>query len=444
MSAIPKTKRLPLIVLGAVVIILFAGFAVAEGLGNPSVPSGDVAVVQDAPAGLSPISKADFDRALLQTAASQSIKKIPAPGSAQYEQLKTGAMNSLLDAVWIQGEAADLGQTATPTEIASLLKQTISQNFKTPGEFAKFRKQAHFTQADIRTRIRLQILSNKIQAKVLKGVPPVTSSDISHYYDSNPTQFQQPASRDVRLVLNKDKAKVEQAKAALEKDSSDASWKKVAAQFSTDPSSKSNGGLRPSLTQGLVEQPLDKEIFSAQQGQISALVKTPLGYYVFEVVKITPSRTVPLNRATRAQIGNQLNQGVQQAAFSTFVNNFGSKWRARTFCASGYLIDRCDNFPGSAHPATAPPDCYSANPPKGKRPDACPAPVAQVAPGIPGSFIETTPGQAPGTRRAQRPVTPAVPTPTAGGALGGGLPGAVPTGGAPPTSGGAPPTSAGP
>jgi parvulin-like peptidyl-prolyl isomerase len=430
-SAIPKTKRLPLIVLGAVVIILFACFAVAEGLGNPSVPSDDVAVVQDAPAGLSPISKADFNRALLQTAASQSIKKIPAPGSAQYEQLKTGAMNSLLDAVWIQGEAADLGQTATPTEIASLLKQTISQNFKTPGEFAKFRKQAHFTQADIRTRIRLQILSNKIQAEVLKGLAKASPSQIEDYYKEAKSQFQQPASRDVRLVLNKDKAKVEQAKAALETDSSDASWKKVAAEFSTDPSSKSNGGLRPSLTEGLVEQPLDKEIFSAQQGQISDLVHTPLGYYVFEVVKITPSRTVPLNRATRAQIGNQLNQQAQQSAFSNFVDDFGSKWRARTFCASDYLIDRCDNFPGAAHPATAPPDCYSAHPPKGKRPDACPAPVAQLAPALPGSVSIVTPQ---GTRLPQRPVTPAVPTPTGAGALGGGLPGAVPSGGAPPTT----------
>jgi parvulin-like peptidyl-prolyl isomerase len=398
-------------------------------LGNPSVPSDDVAVVQDAPAGLSPISKADFDRALQQTAASQSIKKIPAPGSAQYEQLKQGAMNNLLDAVWIQGEAADLGQTATPTEIASLLKQTISQNFKTQAEFEKFRKQAHFTQADIRTRIRLQILSNKIQAKVLKGLPKVTDSQIADYYNAAKSQFQQPASRDVRLVLNKDQAKVEQAKAALEKDSSDASWKKVAAQFSTDPSSKSNGGLRPSLTEGLVEQPLDKEIFNAQQGQISGLVKTPLGYYVFEVEKITPSRTVPLNRATRAQIANTLNQQAQQSAFSSFVDDFGSKWRARTFCGSAYLIDRCDNFPGSAHPATAPPDCYSAHPPKGKRPDACPAPVAQIAPALPGTVSIVSPQ---GSRLPQRPL--AVPTPTAAGALGGGVPGAVPTGGAPPTT----------
>ena len=151
-------------------IVLFVGIAIAEGLGHPSVPGDDVAVVQSAPAGLGHISKAQFGRALQQTAARSGAKTLPKPGSAQYEQLKTGAMNNLLDAVWIQGEAADLGQTATPTEIASLLKQTISQNFKTQAEFDKFRKQSHFTKADISTRIKLQILSEAIQQKVLNGL----------------------------------------------------------------------------------------------------------------------------------------------------------------------------------------------------------------------------------------------------------------------------------
>ncbi len=36
----------------------------------------------------------------------------------------------------------------------------------------------------------------------------------------------------MRVVVNKDKAKVEEAKAALEKDDSPASWKKVAAKYS--------------------------------------------------------------------------------------------------------------------------------------------------------------------------------------------------------------------
>jgi parvulin-like peptidyl-prolyl isomerase len=428
-STIPKQKRAPLIVFGAIVVLFFAGYAIFRGLGNPDVASGDVAKVEDAPSGLGTITRADFDRSLQQAAARAGVKQVPKPGNAQYDQLKQGALNDLLDQVWIQGEAADLGITTSATEISSLLKQTIAQNFRTQVEFEKFRKQSHFTQQDIRDRIRLQILSTKIQQQVLRDLPKVTDSQISDYYDAASSQFEQPATRDIRLVLNKDQAKVEQAKSELEQDSSDASWKTVAAKFSTDPASKANGGLRPSLTEGLLEQPLNDEVFGATQDQIEGPVKTPLGYYVFEVEKVTPARTLPLNRSTRAQIRSQLNQQAQQNAFSEFVDDFGSKWRARTFCASGYEIDRCDNFPGAAHPANAPAGCYESDP-KGGRPESCPAPVAQLAPALPGSVSIVTPQ---GTRLPQRPVPAGVPA-VAGGGLSGGLPpGAVPPTGAPPT-----------
>jgi parvulin-like peptidyl-prolyl isomerase len=425
-SSIPKPKRLPLLLFGVVVILLFAGFAVAEGIGNPKVPSGDVAVIEDAPSGLSPISQHDFDRALQQTAARSGVDKVPSPDDPQYEQLKQGAMNDLLDQVWIQGEAEDLGISATPKEVSSLLKQTIQQNFRSQAEFDKFRKQSHFTNADIETRIKLQILSNKIQQQVLGDVPTVTSSQITQYYDDARSQFEQPATRDVRLVLNKSKKQVDQAKDALDQDSSDANWTKVAAKYSTDPSSKSNGGLRPSLTDGLLEQPLNDEVFSASAGEIVGPVHTPLGYYVFEVEKTTPGRTLPLNRSTKAQIRSQLTQQAQQNAFTAFVDDFGSKWKSRTFCASDYVIDRCSNSPGGGHPASAPAGCYEANP-KGGRPEACPAPVQQAAPALPGTVSIVTPQ---GTRLPQRPI-PGPAAASAGTGLGTALPGAVPQGATP-------------
>jgi foldase protein PrsA len=428
----PRQKRTALVLFGAAVIIFFAGYAIFRGVGgNPSVPSGDVAVVQDAPAGLGDISKEDFDRALLQSAAQAGVKEVPKPGSDQYEQLKQGAMNSLLDQVWIQGEAADLGIEATPDDVTTLLQQTKQQSFRNEAEFQQFLKQSHFTQADVRERIKLQFLSNKIQQQILGDVPNVTGSEITAFYNAGKSQFAQPETRDVRVVINTDKAKVDQAKAALEADSSDASWKKVAAKYSTDPSSKSNGGLRPSLTDGLLPDPVNGAVFAAPKGQLGGPLKAADGYYLFEVVKVTPAKTLPLNRQTRAQIRSQLTQQRQQDSFNQFVNNFGSKWRARTFCASGYVIDRCDNFPGG-RPQNAPPACYEANP-KGGIPDACPAPVQQATPALPGTVSIVTPQ---GNRLPQRPVVPSVPA--AQGGLGALAPGSVPPTGAAPTTGAAP------
>ncbi len=51
------------------------------------------------------------------------------------------------------------------------------------------------------------------------------------------------------MIKNTDKAKVEAAKAALEKDDSIKSWETVAKKYSTD-TTKSAGGLQSGVTEG--------------------------------------------------------------------------------------------------------------------------------------------------------------------------------------------------
>lgn len=420
-------QRLGLLAFGVVFVLLFVGFAIAEGLGQPSVPAGDVAIVKSVPSDLGTISQADYQKALVQTAARAGLKSIPQPGDSQYDQIKSAAMGDLFDTVWIQGEAEEMGITVSPQQIATQLAQIKKQNFKAKGSYEKFLQTSHFSPADVNQRVKLQLLSTQIQQQVGKNVATPSSSQIKDYYNAAKSQFTQPETRDVRLVLNKDKAKVEQAKAALEKSDAPPSWQKVAKQYSTDASSKNSGGLRAGLSNGLIEEPVNSAIFNAQQGEVIGPVKTSLGYYVFEVEKITPETIQPLSQV-QSQISSQLTQQAQQDAFSAFVADYGSKWQSRTFCASGYVIERCANFKGAAHPASAPPGCYEANP-KGGLPDACPAPVQQLAPALPGTVTILTPQ---GQRMPQRPVPAGLQAQATTGTLPGSIPGA-PTG-APPTS----------
>ncbi len=414
-------QRLGLLLFGVAFVILFAGFAIAQGIGQPSVPAGDVAIVQDVPSDLGTITQADYQKSLVQTAARAGLKTIPKPGDSQYAQLQIAAMGDLLDTIWIQGEAAEMGISVTPQQISTQFAQIKKQNFKTKAAYANFLKTSHFTQADVNERVKLQLLSTQVQQQIGKGVPTPSSGQISDYYNAAKSQFTQPATRDVRLVLNKDKAKVEQAKAALGKDSSVLSWSKVAKQYSTDASSKDNGGLRPGLSNGLVEEPHNSAVFNAPQGQLMGPVKTTLGYYVFEVEKVTPAHTQTLAQV-KSQISSQLTQQAQQGAFSVFVANYGSKWQSRTFCASGYVIQRCANFKGGGHPATAPPACYEANP-KGGLPAACPAPVQQLAPALPGTVTILMPG---GQRLPQRPQPAGLSAVPGATGIPGSIPGAVP------------------
>jgi foldase protein PrsA len=394
-------QRLALVVFAALFVILFAGFAIAQGIGQPSVPSGDVAIVKGVPSEIGTISEAELKRGILQQVISGKLKKVPKAGEKKYEELQTAALGELLDSVWIQGEAEELGISATPKQIATELAQIKKQNFKTAAAYQEFLKTSHFTQADVDKRVKLQVLSTKIQEVIAKKAPPASASEIADYYEaSKATQYTTKPTRDVRIVVNKNKAEVEKAKEMLDKDDSAASWKKVAAKYSSDPTTKSKGGLQPGLSEELLKgkEPLVGAIFKSPVGMVVGPVNLEGNYFVVEVEKINPEKVQTL-KEVESQIKSQLTQQLSQEVFSEFVSDYQSKWQSRTFCASGFATERCANYVGSGHPSSAPAACYEANP-KGGTPKECPAPVLQVAPAIPGTVTILKPK---GEQLPQRP-----------------------------------------
>jgi parvulin-like peptidyl-prolyl isomerase len=396
-------QRLALVVFGALLILLFAGFAIAQGIGSPSVPDGDVAIVESVPEDIGTVSEADLNRAVLQQAASGGLKKTPKPGEKKYEELQDAAMEELLNTIWIQGEADELGIAVTPKQIADELAQIKKQNFKTEVEYRQFLKTSKFTKEDVLNRVKLQLLSTQIQERISKEAPPPSESEIASYYDSvKDTQFTTAESRDVRVIVNGDKAKAEEAKALLEKDDSPASWKKVAAKFSEDPTTKSTGGLQRALSEELLasQEDLKNLVFSSPAGVIAGPTDVQGKYFVIEVDKLNPGKVQTVKEAS-GQIRTQLTQQLAQEVFSDFVSEFQSTWESRTFCADGFVerIKNCSNYRGSGLPAGAPPACYEADP-KGGRPASCPAPVTQAAPALPGSTTVLKPQ---GERLPQRP-----------------------------------------
>lgn len=396
-------QRLALAVFGALLVALFLGFAIAQGIAGPSVPSGAVAVVEGVPEEIGTVTDEDFKRALLQQAAGEGIKKMPEPGEKKYEDLKKAALEAELDMIWLQGEAEELGIGTTEKQIETELEQIKKQNFKSDDEYEKFVKASRLSEEEVLERVKLQILTEQIQQQVSGLASPATAEEIEDYYEAElATQFTEPATREARIIVNEDEAKVEDAKAQLEEDSSPANWKKLATKVSEDPNTKSTGGLQAGLTEELLQsQPeLSAAIFDNDPGVIVGPTPVAGKFFITEVVKLKPSSTQKL-KEVRAQIKSQLDQQLQQEFLGEFAANFESKWESRTICAQEFvdLVPKCSNYVGTGHPSGAPEACYEADP-KGGRPADCPAPVQQAAPAIPGSVTKTNPR---GERLPQRP-----------------------------------------
>jgi parvulin-like peptidyl-prolyl isomerase len=382
------SKRNVAILFGVVLVAMVVIVGVAVGVGHPSVPSDDVAVVDDSSINVpglvdnGHISKANFNRFIVQTAKQSGVQTVPAPSDPQYKQLKDQAMQTALQIAWIVGEGNKEGLTFTDTQVQQSLQQIRSQ-FKTQAEYEQARDQAGLTDADVLERAKLQLVQNKIQENVQNSVGNVSDSDARDYYNANKQQFTQPAKRTIRIVQNQDAHQINLAYQALRTDDSDANWKKVAAQYSTDPTSKDKGGLRTDVVPGSFQQPVDDDIFEAPTGEVQGPVVTSSGNFVFEVISATPATVEgfddPAPSSTGGaptkvgdQIKAQIKSQQQQEALSAFGTDFRDYWTNLTQCASGYEVQGCDNFNGGS--PTCDPNKLAPSQ-TGQSSQGCPAPV---------------------------------------------------------------------
>ncbi len=253
----------------------------------------------------------------------------------QYKSLQQEVLGFLISSEWVIGEANDLGVKVSDKEVKKQFEQIKNQQFPKAAEFEKFLASSGQTVSDLLLRVKLNLLSSKIQAKIAKQKAKITQAQIEKYYNENKSHFGTPEKRTIAIILTKTEAQAQQAKKEIESGKSFAS---VAKSMSIDPTSKTNGGLIVGVVKGQEEAALDSAIFSAKTNVLSGPVKTPFGYYIYEVKSVSKGVQQTLAQA-QASIKQQLTSTQQSTALSTFVANFKKKWTAKTECRSGYSGD---------------------------------------------------------------------------------------------------------
>ncbi len=277
----------------------------------------------------------------------------------QYKSLQQEVLGFLISSSWVLGEAESLGVKVSDAEVKKEFEKIKSAQFPKSEEFKKFLATSGQSVSDLLLRVKLNLLSSKIQKKVAKEKATVTKAQIKKYYEQHKSQYGTPEKRDVRIVLTKTEAQATQAKKEVESGKSFAS---VAKSKSIDPTSKDNGGELKGVVKGQEEKALDEAIFSAKKGVLGGPVKTPFGYYIYEVTSTTPGSSQTLAQS-EAAIKEQLASTGQQTALSKFVKEFRKKWEAKTECASGYSVQDCKGYKkpkasateGTATPQTSTP-----------------------------------------------------------------------------------------
>jgi parvulin-like peptidyl-prolyl isomerase len=272
----------------------------------------------------------------------------PAPTEAELKRqceqqrkaLTQEVLGFLISAQWVIGEAEHLGVKATDKEVKKKFEALKNQQFSKPEQFQKFLSQSGQSVSDLLLRVKLNLLSSKIQAKIAKEKGKITKAQIAEFYNHHKEQFGKPESRDVRVILTKTEAQAKKAKHEVQAGKSFAS---VAKAVSIDPASKAKGGELGAVAKGQQEKALDSAIFSAKLNTLGGPVKTPFGYYVYEVKRVIPGSQRSLAQS-EATIKQQLTATHQQESLSKFVEKFKKRWKAKTDCRAGYVVQDCKQY----------------------------------------------------------------------------------------------------
>jgi foldase protein PrsA len=264
-------------------------------------------------------------------------KTIKADCANLFTSLSSQVLDFLITSYWYQADAAKQHITVSDAQVLKAFNTAKSQQFQTASQYQSFLSQTGQTQADILYRFRINQIYTKLLAKHTTAVTPAA---ISAYYQAHLSQFGTPETRDLRIVLAKNVAGANAAKAAL---AHGQSWTAVAKKYSTDTSTNTKGGLLLGVVKGQQDAALDTAAFSAPQGVVLGPVKGQFGYYVFEVIKVHAATQQTLTQATPTI--RQTLTSTQQNTASTAVQNAAKKtWLSQTTCRSGYQMADCKGY----------------------------------------------------------------------------------------------------
>jgi foldase protein PrsA len=225
----------------------------------------------------------------------------------------------------------------TNAQVEQAFNTAKARQFPSAAQFNTFLSQTGQTTGDILFRFRINQIFTKLLAKHTTTITPAV---IQQYYNTHLSQFGTPETRNLRIVLAKTQAQANAAKSALQ---SGQSWTTVAKKYSSDPTSKNNGGRLVGVTKGEQDAALNSAAFSATVNKLLGPVKGQFGYYVFEVTKITKATQQSLAKAT--PLIRQTLTGQQQTNAQTAVDALAKKhWKSQTSCRSGYAMADCTGY----------------------------------------------------------------------------------------------------
>jgi peptidyl-prolyl cis-trans isomerase C len=171
---------------------------------------------------------------------------------------------------------------------------------------------------------RRAMVIDALLEEVLKGKFQVSDQEVRKYYQENPDRFKEPLEVKIRhIVVNSEPT----LKEVLMRLARGESFEKIASIYNVDKSRESGGDLgyirRRQLAPSFAQ--FEEAAFSIRKrGEISEIVKTPIGYHLIQLLESRGTALIPFNQ-TKEKIRLFLQTKKKQDAYLEYVKDARSR-----------------------------------------------------------------------------------------------------------------------
>jgi parvulin-like peptidyl-prolyl isomerase len=250
------------------------------------------------------VKRSDLDAVLtgIKSAAQARGQAIP---PEQMTRLEANMLERLID-IQLLLQKANAEDKATGVKKANTAMATLLEKAGSQETLDMQLKAAGTTESDLRNKVTQEATAMAALQREL-GVT-ISDADIQKFYDSHPSDFEQPDMVHVRHILfmtidpttheplsdDTVQAKRKAADDVLKRIHSGEDFSKLAQQYSEDPTTKDKGGELPAFPHGQMVAEFDAAAFSLTNNQVSDVIKTQYGYHIIKLIDRTPAKKLAL------------------------------------------------------------------------------------------------------------------------------------------------------
>jgi hypothetical protein len=246
------------------------------------------------------------------------------------------ALDLLISAAWLRGEVADRGLSLSDAEVERRLHEQFDAYANGRSEFEK--EIAYFDQTidDVKLVTKAEMAAAVLGAAVSRQAGPVTHVDVVNYYTDNLARFRVPESRITDLIYG-----LPSRSAAV------ALGKRLGPgrRFAARALNEELPLYAPSVQARKGNTALIRTIFAAKPGTIAGPARFGSKWVLVVVRKIVPARIRPI-ATVEGEIATRLSRERHRHALLGFLRAYRSKWRAKTDCRPGYVVQKCAQYHG--------------------------------------------------------------------------------------------------